>query len=451
MNEHPSCAEISTLLEGNLASNRRTEIFLHLLKSCEECLAQTPRQIRVLLGFEGEPADAAQEDADRDAAINRAFQVARRHARHLEQQRGEANKAKKILAQGGMEAAENLPVELGNLAAMEALLARSWSARHEDTNLMFRLAFLAVKRAEKLEARQYGTERVYDFRCRAEAELGNAYRVIEQLDAARATLGRARRLFELGTGSELLDVRLLNFEASLDAALWNFDSASVKLTKAYQIYMRLGERHLAGRTLVKKGLFTSYSGEDEKALLILRESESLIDSARDPALAFSAGLNILLILTDLEQLDAAKIQLFTLRRLLPYAGGSINQLRFLWVEARIDSAFGYFERAESNLRKIREAFLEINKGYDAALTSLDLAAVLMAQKKAKEASKVVISSYKSFIALGIQNEAIFTLSFLRTACEVQMATREMIQDVAKFMRELQIDAKTRYKGRVLEK
>jgi tetratricopeptide (TPR) repeat protein len=350
-----------------------------------------------------------------------------------------------------MEAAENLPVELGNLAAMEALLARSWSARHEDTNLMFRLAFLAVKRAEKLEARQYGTERVYDFRCRAEAELGNAYRVIEQLDAARATLGRARRLFELGTGSELLDVRLLNFEASLDAALWNFDSASVKLTKAYQIYMRLGERHLAGRTLVKKGLFTSYSGEDEKALLILRESESLIDSARDPALAFSAGLNILLILTDLEQLDAAKIQLFTLRRLLPYAGGSINQLRFLWVEARIDSAFGYFERAESNLRKIREAFLEINKGYDAALTSLDLAAVLMAQKKAKEASKVVISSYKSFIALGIQNEAIFTLSFLRTACEVQMATREMIQDVAKFMRELQIDAKTRYKGRVLEK
>ena len=46
------------------------------------------------------------------------------------------------------------------------------------------------------------------------AELGNAYRAIDQLSAAKSTLGQARRFFDLGTGSELLDVRLLSLESS---------------------------------------------------------------------------------------------------------------------------------------------------------------------------------------------------------------------------------------------
>jgi hypothetical protein len=450
LNEHPSRAEISALLQDDLASNRRIEIFLHLLQPCEECLAQSPIQIRVLLGFQGEPANAAQEAADQDAAIDRALRVALRHGRHLERQREQARKAGELLAQGGMKAAENLPTGIGNLAAMEALLTRSWAARHEDPNLMAQLAFLAVKRAEKLDARRYGIQRVYDFRCRAEAELGNAYRVIDQLGAARTALAQARRFFEIGTKSELLNVRLLCLEASLEASLWSFDSACVRLTKAYDIYLRMGELHLATHILVKKGLYTSYAGRDEEALLILEESKNLIDTNQNPTLAFAASLNILLILADLGKLDAARLQLFILRRLLPHAGGRMNQLRFRWVEARIDSGFGHFDRAESALREISDAFLEINKGYDSALASLDLAAVLLAQRKAREATEVVTASVRVFVALGIQEKAVMALSLLRTACEVRMATQEMIQEVAKYMRELQIDPTAQFEGRSLK-
>jgi tetratricopeptide (TPR) repeat protein len=447
LNEHPSRAEISALLQDDLASDRRIEIFLHLLRPCEECFAQAPLQIRVLLGFDGKPEDAAQEAADREVAIDRALQVALRHEKHLKRQRKEAKKAEKILAQGGMEAAENLPIEIGNLAAMEALLARSWAARHEDPKLMAQLAFFAVKRAEKLDAKRYGIQRVYDFRCRAEGELGNAYRVNDWLDTASTTLGQARHFFELGTGSESLDVRLLCLEASLDADLRELNSACVRLTKAYKIYLKLGDRHHAGRTLVKKGLYTSDAGHDKEALDLLKKSLTLIDAQKDPTLIFAANLNILMILVDLGDLDAARKQLFLIRPLQPHAGGQINKLRLRWIEARIDRGFGRFKRAESAFREVSEAFLRFNRGYDSALTSLDLAAVHLAQKKGREATEVVTAAYRVFSSLGIQREALLTLSFLRTACQVRMATQEMVEDIARYLRRLQNDPKAQYEGR----
>lgn len=446
MNEHPSHAEISALLEDGSIPHRRIEIFLHLLRPCKECLAKAPLQIRVMLGFEGDPAAAAQEDADQEAAIDRAFQVARRHAKHLEQQRKEAKKAEEILFQGGMNAAENLPVEIGNLAAMEALLARSWAVRHEDTKLMVQLAFFATKRAEKLDAKRYEIQRVYDYRCRAEAELGNAYRVNDQLGFARTTLGRARGFFELGTKSEWLEVRLLCLEASLDADQRDFNSSCVRLTKAYKIYQKLGDQHLAGRVLVKMGLFTSDAGRDVEALDILKKSLTLVDPKKDPTLVFAANLNILLILVDLREFDEARKQLFYLRPLQPHAGGRINELRLHWLEGRIDANSGKLSRAENVFQRVREDFSHLNRANDSALVSLDLAAVLLAQKKASEATEVVTAAYKVFAALGIQREALFTLSMLRTACEVRLATQELVDDVAKFMRRLQVDPNARYEG-----
>jgi len=451
LNEHPSRAEISALLQDGLASDRRSAILFHLLRPCAECLAQAPLQIRALLKFEGEPTNGAQEDADLDSAIDRALRVARRHEKHLQRQRQEAKRAGEILDQGGMEAAENFPTDLGDLAAMEALLARSWAVRHENPNLMSQLAFLAVKRAERLDARTYGIEQVYDFKCRAEAELGNAYRVIDQLSAARATLGHARHLFELGTGNELLDVRLLSLEASLDADLRDFNAACMRLTRAYQIYLRLGDRHLAGRTLVKKGLFTSDSGRDKEALDILKKSLTLIDHQKDPSLVFAANLNVLLILVDLGDFDAAKMQLFLLRPFQPYSGGRINELRLRCLEARIDAGLEKFSRAEEVFREVRDGFLGLNRAYDSALASLDLAAALLSQKKARETTEVVTAAHKVFTSLGIQREAMMTLSLLRTACQAHMATPEMIEEIARFLRRLQIDPNARYEGQALKR
>jgi tetratricopeptide (TPR) repeat protein len=451
LNEHPSRAEISALLRGGLSPEREGEVLLHLILACNDCLAQAPAHIRALLKFEGEPALVAKDEADLDAAIDRAFKVALRHDRHLRRQQKDAKKVETILAQGGFEATERLPLGMEPLAKMLGLLARSWALRHEDPKLMVQLALLAVQCSERLDARRYGVEQVYDFKCRAQAELGNAYRVIDQFDRAKAVLGQARLSFELGTRNEILEVRLLSLEASLDADLRRFHAACVSLSKICRFHLDNGDEHLAGRALVQQGLYTNNAGNDVEALRLLTRSLELIDAQREPTLAYAARHNILMLLVDCGRFRDAERELFLLRPMQHHAGGRINQLRLRWEEARIDAGLGRSQRAEKALREISEGFLDVNRAFDSALASLDLAAVLLAQGKAGEATGVVDAACRIFVALRIEREALMAIVMLREACKTRMATRAMVEEVARFLRRFDNDPDARFEGKAWEK
>lgn len=446
MNEHPCLAEISALLSGDLAPKREREILLHLMFECDACLSQAPINIRTLLNFEGLPAQAEEEEAAGDAAIDRAFRLALRHQKQLEREHQLVKKAKRILDQGGIEAATQLPPRMGALPKMKALLARSWELRHENPKLMVQLALLAVECSEQLDARTYGVEYVYDFKCRAQAELGNAFRVIDQVDMAEEALGQARRYFELGSRNELLEVRLLELEASVDADLRRFQAAFMRMTRVHNYHRQRGDSHLSGRALLKSGLYTGYSGNSEKALRLLTESLELLDGERDPSLVYAARHNQITFLIDLGEFREAEKRLFRLRPFQHHAGGRIALLHTRWEEGRIDAGLGRFARAEKAFREISESALELNRAYDSALASLDLAAVLLAQRKPREATEVVNAASKIFIALRVDREAFVTVIMLRTACEMQLATQAMVERVAKFLRRLENDPTARFES-----
>ena len=450
MNEHPSRAEIAALLREGLSPEREGEVLLHLLLSCEDCLAQAPVHIRALLKFEAEPALAQKDAVDLEAAIDRAFKVALRHEKHLRRQRKDAKKVETILAQGGFETTERLPLGMEPLAKMLGLLARSWALRHEDPKLMVQLALLAVQCSEQLDARRYGVEQVHDFKCRAQAELGNAYRVIDQFDRAQALLAQARLLFELGTRNEILEVRLLSLEASLDADLRRFRAACVGLAKICKFHLDNGDEHLAGRALVQQGLYTSNAGNDVEALGLLTQSLELIDAQQEPTLAYAARHNILMLLVDCGRFREAERELFLLRPTQHHAGGRINQLRFRWEEGRIDAGLGRSERAEKAFREISASFLEVNRAYDSALASLDLAAVLLAQRKAREAEEVVNAASRTFVALRVEREALMAVIMLRETFEMRIATQAMVEEVARFLRRFENDPDARFEGKAWE-
>jgi tetratricopeptide (TPR) repeat protein len=329
---------------------------------------------------------------------------------------------------------------------MEALLARSWDLRYDNPKLMVQLALLAAECAEQLDARTYGAVWVCDFKCRAQAELGNAYRVLDQIESAEAALDKARRYFELGSQSETLEIRLLELEASVCADSRRFSDACVRLAKVQSYYVRQGDNHLAGRALLKSGLYTGYAGDSEKALQLLADSLKLLDGEKYPALVYAARHNQILFLIDMGHYREAEKQLFLLRALRHHAGGKVNELRFLFLEGRIDSGLGRSERAEKIFRTIREGALEFNLAYDSALASLDLAAVLLAQRKAREATEEVKAASKVFIALRVDREAFMTVIMLRTACEMQLATQNMVERVAKFLRRLANDPTARFES-----
>lgn len=446
MTEHPSVAEISALLSGTLLPKRQRQILAHLLFECADCLTQAPSNIRILLRLGGSGLSLEQEHTEADAAIDRAYTIALRHQRHLDRQRKDAKRAESILAKGGLEAATSLPLRMGALAKMEALLTRSWTFRHENPKLMVQFALLAAECAEQLQAQTYGIEQVYDFRCRAQAELGNAYRVLAQLDKAESAFGLARRFFELGSRNELLEIRLLNLEASLDAERLRYKEACMSLSKVHTYYLQKGNSHLAGRVLLKLGLYEGYAGEEQKALRLLSDSLKLIDAEREPSLAYAVRHNQILFLVDLGDFREAEKQLFRLRPLQHHAGGRIPKFHLRWIEGRIDAGLGRSDRAGNIFREVREGALELNLAYHSALASLDLAAILLAQGKAREATEEIKAASKVFIALRVDREAFMTVIMLRTACEMQVATQTMVERVAKFLRRLENDPAARFES-----
>lgn len=442
--DHPSGTELEALSRGKLSPARARAVWRHLLAGCDSCLAAVPPPLSVVLGT-GQPAASTPEiDAAYDTAFTRAFAVARRHGRHLLQQRAKARKALAALEEGGLEAVEEVARKTRGLALYEALLARSWALRHEEPAAMIQYARLATTVADSLSVRRYGRRRVADFQSRAWAELGNALRVADKLDQAESAFTRAVELFHLGTNDGFLGTRLLELQASLAADCRRFPLACRALTLVYRFYRRQGDSHLAGRALISKGLYTGYAGDQEEAMRLLRQGFALIDPERDPVLSFAALHNQIWFLVDGGQIREARKLLFLNRRYCEAAGGRINQMKQLWLQGRIEAGQGELGRAEMTLREVTRGFVDVGRFYHAAISSLDLAAVLLSQRRAAEAQDLVVEAAGVFAALKIDREAMGAVLLLRQSIEMRAASAGFVQEVSAFLRRAENDPNARF-------
>lgn len=434
MTDHPGSEELAAFVRGGLANPRTREVVRHLLLPCLPCAAAVSGAVRQLVNPDPVPEEQY------DAALSRAFRAARRHEKKLRRRKAEAERLEAILARDGMKAVADLPLKTDPLALIDALLARSWALRHDKPGEMVQLADLAVKHAQTLDTCDYGGfPRVADVHCRAWAELGNALRVTDRYAEATEALSYARGMLELGTGDELLEVRVTELEASLAADRRQFQIALLKLTKVYRFYRRKGMDHLAGRTLILKGLYTHYEGWADEAIVLLRQGRALLDPERDPDLHYSAVHNELLCLADAGRVQEAKRLRIQRSRELSLGKGRVSQVRLRAVDGRLDAAEGRFVRAEAIFREVKQDFFELGRKYHAVIASLDLATVLLRRGRWVAAKEEALEAIKVCQGLGIAQEAYASLIVLRECFELGMATPAMIQEVADHLRRAEYD------------
>jgi tetratricopeptide (TPR) repeat protein len=308
LTEHPSAEELLDLVRGRIAPQRGGEVLRHLYEGCEKCLAAAPVGLAAGLGVERDLT--AKEEAATESAIDRAFAAALREDRKLSRRQGQLEKTVKNVVAGGFGGPERLPRWMKPVDKIETLLGSSWSVRFENVALMVYFAQLAVSCAEQLETPRHGGKEVFDIRCRALAELGNAYRASDQFDKAGEAFARSRQLFELGTCPDSLEIRLLELEASFDAYSRNFGNACLRLKKVFSFYRRNGQDHFAGRTLLQLGRYTGFAGDFEKALRLIDESLSLLDVNKDAGLVYVAKQNQIEFLVWCKRYRDAEIELF---------------------------------------------------------------------------------------------------------------------------------------------
>ena len=332
---------------------------------------------------------------------------------------------------------------LRGLEGLDALLARSWEQRRESPRAMVALARAATEVAEKLSPSRVGKLEVWDHRCRAWGELANAQRVANDYERAAQSLGEALRHLVRGSRSEELEVRLMDIHASLEGHRCHFYEAFDILDVVVGIHLKRGDRHLAGRTLIKKGMFKGYHGESREALELTRQGLELLDENRDPVLCFQAIHNQVYLLIDLENYQEARLLLWSNLGRYERHGGTIDRLKLRGLWGLINAGLGKLEEAARDFEAERRGLQEEGLSYTAAVTSLDLAAVYFEQGRIAETETVAFEALTVFQEMDIPEQGQLSVLVLRKALELRLATVDLLgllRRTAKFLRRVKHDS-----------
>jgi tetratricopeptide (TPR) repeat protein len=314
-------------------------------------------------------------------------------------------------------------------ARCEALLAAARDLRHRDPERMVLLARTAAELAGCLPPERCGGEPLHqDLLARAWAEVANAHRVANELRAAARCFSRAFDHLRQGSGDPFLLAHLMDLDASLLRAQRRFREAAALLERARALYDTGGERRLAGRALLGKALAVGADGEHEEALRLLVAALDRFDRG-DLELVAAAVHGIIDFTVKLHRFAEGR-RLLEISRPLYAGAGELNLLKLRWVEGRLAAGLGEAGAAERAFGDVRSGFEHHRMPYEAALVSLDLAAVWLEQGRTEEVRAAIVDTLAAFRALGIRREALAALLVLHRALARERASLRLLRTVA---------------------
>jgi len=115
------------------------------------------------------------------------------------------------------------------------------------------------------------------------------------------------------------------------------------------------------------------------------------------------------------------------RELFDRAVGDWTTLRRRWLEGRVAAGLGEDGAAEELFVAVRRGFLERGEGFNAALVSLDLAALYAATGRAAEVRRLAAEMGTVFASRHVGREAVAALALFQQAVAAETIDREVIQ------------------------
>jgi tetratricopeptide (TPR) repeat protein len=429
LSEHLTPDDLARFVAGTLPRPESRRLVRHLLRGCPTCALALARQG----GLHPGPVPENAYDGVVTSAAGKASQAAAR--------RQEAMSILTSLLAGERSWAKLSAPEMATLRGLprvKALLEAGRSLRHHDPQATLRFASLARYAADRLSFKEFGEKAVADLRALAWAELGNAYRICDDLIGASRAINRAVYWARRGSRSSFLLARIADLLASLLGAQRRCPDALELLYLVYQAHARDGRPHLAGRALFSAGNMAFWGGSPKMALLLLRGALDLLDQDRDPVLVSQVLLAMITFLVDLGRFRPARRLLWRCRHLYVEHGNDQDLLRLRWLEGRIYAGLGDFSRAEAAFQATREGFADHGQVYPAAIAGLDLATLWARQGRLREIHSLAQEMIATFRALRIAREAIVTLLILQKAClNGGGQLLEIIEMVMTFLKDLE--------------
>lgn len=321
----------------------------------------------------------------------------------------------------------------------ERLLEISRRESAENPALAEEMARLSLELSEQLDTARYGAEAINDLKGRAWAYIGNARRVQSDLRGAHEALERALVHLKQGTREPWERAVWLDLKASLFRAQRRFEDAKRLLSRALVLFLAVGDRHRAGRTLVNMSTVIHETGKPEKAISLLYRALELIDPNQEPRLLLIAQHNLIDDLAEAGRHMEAQGLLLKASSLYRRFDEPWLRYRRTWVEGKIARGLGQPEQAEELFQTTRAGFLEISAAYDVALVSLDLAILYTEQGKTSELKLLASEMVPIFASLQVHREAIAAFTLWRHAVDAETAGIELAARVASSLKRARYD------------
>jgi tetratricopeptide (TPR) repeat protein len=326
----------------------------------------------------------------------------------------------------------------------EILLKRSREQNFHDAVYGESLAQLVLELLDHLDVGYYGAEPLNDLRARAWAYVANSRRIKSDLRGAEEAFALSFAALEVGTGEPVEKAGILDLRASLLQAQHRFKEALRLLRRAVKLFQEAGEKHRAGRSLVKTATLHHFMVEPEKAISLLYQALDLIDAQREPRLLLVASHNLIDNLAETGRFMQAQKLLVKARPLYQQFPQPWSQNPRNWVEAKIARGLRQHETAESLLLKARDGFLSAGAPYDVAVVSLDLASLYAEQGRFSELKQISEEIVPIFSSRKIHREAMAALSFWRQAVEAETACLSLVTRVASFLKRARHNPELRF-------
>lgn len=449
---HLSSQLVERLMRDELSAAELKEIIWHLLEVCPGCTQAAEESWVLALDGVAEPAAvSAGVASEGPVAGELSFERVRRRVHStLNRLEAERNHARELADELKSLPVEHLCLQLrnnprfGSLPLCDLLLERAWEIGLEEPKSAALLIDALIEVASRAEASLFGSELRHDLMARAWAYRGNVLRILNDLREAETAFFRAESHLTAGTGDLLEKARFLGLKASLRRSQRRLDESNDLLQRAVAIYLGTDEDHLAGRAMISQAGVAFEQGNPAKSANLVKQALTLIDPAREPRLVLCSQQNLVADLAEMGLYQEAMALLPKTRRLSIEYGTRFDLVRFRWLEGIILQGLGHDARAEAAFLEVRKGFLEEELGYDAALVSLNLAALYARQGRLPELKRLTAEMVPIFESRDVHREALTALLLFQKAVEMETVTVRMVEEVASYLRRAQNEPRLRF-------
>lgn len=264
---------------------------------------------------------------------------------------------------------------------------------------------------------------------------GNALRATGRLTDAAAELHLARKILDrAGVTDLMISAELDNLEASLRKDRRELKEAERLLHRAILLYGMLGETVLRARAGIKLSVVYYDQDKLDDAILAAENAVRSLSIKEHPDLLLFARFNLARSLEGQNEPRKALSLLDEDHELQERLFDPQIKLRVIWLRGKIDRAFGRVNEALEKLESVRQGFIDVGIGFDAAMVSLELSLLLLERGETARVKQIAQEAFQIFSAQAVHRETFSSLKIFRDAAVAETLTAATVQKVHAHLR-----------------